>query len=327
VTSRTNALVVARNGGPEVLEVREVDVAEPGSGEVLVRVEAAGVNFIDVYQREGVYAVPTPFVVGSEGAGVVEAVGPDVSEPAVGQRVAWAMHRGSAAGLAVLPASALVPVPDAVPAELAAAAMLQGMTAHYLVTSTYAVQPGDWVLVHAAAGGVGQLLVQLCKARGATVIGTVSTPAKAARATAVGADHVINYTEVDDVAAAVRDLTGGTGVAVVYDGVGRTTFDGSLASLRVRGMLALFGGASGQVPPFDLQRLNAAGSVFLTRPTLAPYVATREELLERGTAVLGAIADGTLHIEIGGRYPLADADSAYRDLEGRRTTGKLLLIP
>ena len=325
--TRTTALVVPRNGGPEVLEVQERDVPEAGAGQVRVRVEAAGVNFIDVYQREGVYAVPTPFVVGSEGAGVVESVGEAVSDVAVGDRVAWAMQPGSATGLAVLPAAALVPVPDAVDSETAAAAMLQGMTAHYLVTSTYAVQPGDVVLVHAAAGGVGQLLVQMAKERGASVIATVGTEAKAAKARAVGADHVINYREDPDVATAVRRLTDGAGVHVVYDGVGKDTFEGSLASLRPRGMLALFGAASGQVPPFDLQRLNPAGSLFVTRPTLGHYVADREELLWRGTAVLSAIAEGRLHVEIGGRYPLADAAAAYRDLEGRRTMGKLLLIP
>ena len=327
MTEHTNALVVTRNGGPEVLEVQQREVPAPGAGQVRVRVEACGVNFIDVYQREGVYDVPTPFVLGSEGAGVVEAVGEGVTDPAVGDRVAWAMQRGSFAGLAVLPAAALVPVPDGVPSETAAAAMLQGMTAHYLVTSTYAVQPGDVVLVHAAAGGVGQLLVQMCKERGATVIATVGSEAKATKARAVGADHVINYREVSDVAAAVRELTGGAGVHVVYDGVGKDTFEGSLASLRPRGMLALFGAASGQVPPFDLQRLNPAGSLFVTRPTLGHYVADRKELLWRGTAVLDAIAEGRLQVEIGGRYPLADAGTAYRDLEGRRTTGKLLLIP
>ncbi|HEX8972664.1 quinone oxidoreductase [Oryzihumus sp.] len=323
----TTALVVTRNGGPEVLEVQQREVREPGAGEVRVRVEACGVNFIDVYQREGVYPIPTPFVVGSEGAGVVESLGEGVAGVAVGDRVAWAMQPGTFAGLAVLPAAALVPVPEGVDLETAAAAMLQGMTAHYLVTSTYAVQPGDTVLVHAAAGGVGQLLVQMAKARGATVIGTAGTDAKAEKARALGADHVINYSEVTDVAAAVRELTGGRGVDVVYDGVGKDTFEGSLASLRPRGMLALFGAASGQVPPFDLQRLNPAGSLFVTRPTLGHYVADREELLWRGGEVLDAIAAGRLHLEVGGRYPLADAGTAYRDLEGRRTTGKLLLIP
>jgi NADPH2:quinone reductase len=310
-----------------VLDVQPREIAEPGPGQLLVRVDAAGVNFIDVYQRQGVYPIPTPFVLCGEGSGTVEAVGPDVAETKVGDRVAWATGSASAAELTLVAESITVPVPENVTTKLAAAAMLQGMTAHYLVSSTYAVQDGDWVLVHAAAGGVGQLLIQLAKAKGATVIGTVSTAAKAAKATAVGADHIINYSEVRDIGAAVRELSGGTGVAVVYDGVGKSTFDASLASLRRRGTLVVFGGASGQVPPFDVQRLNSGGSLYLTRPTLAHYTETREELLERGTDVLIAIGDGSLHIEIGGEYPLAEAGRAYDDLEGRRTTGKLLLIP
>ncbi len=320
------ALLVPRTGDASVLSVEDRDVPAPRTGEVQVRVAAAGVNFIDVYQRQGVYPLTTPFVLGSEGAGVIEAVGDGVDLPA-GARVAWASFLGSAAGLANVPAALAVPVPDGLALDLAAAAMLQGMTAQYLVTSTYAVQPGDTVLVHAAAGGVGQLLIQLCKARGATVIGTVSTDAKADKAKALGADHVIDYARVDDVAAAVRELTSGEGVAVVYDGVGRSTFEGSLASLRVRGMLVLFGGASGQVPPFDLQRLNQAGSLFVTRPKLGDYMRTRDELEWRAAEVLGAVGSGALRLEIGGRYPLADAAAAYRALEGRETTGKLLLIP
>jgi len=322
-----NALVVTRPGGSDVLEVQPIDIPQPGPGQLLVRVAAAGVNFIDVYKRQGVYPMPTPFVLCEEGAGTVEAVGPDVTTTNVGDRVAWRGDSGSAAELALVAEAATVRVPDNVDSKLAAAVMLQGMTAHYLVNSTYLVQAGDWVLVHAAAGGVGQLLIQLAKTKGATVIGTVSTPAKAAKATAVGVDHVINYSEVSDVAGAVRELTDGIGVAVVYDGVGKTTFDASLASLRRRGMLALFGGASGQVPPFDIQRLNSGGSLFLTRPTLAHYIATREELLERGSSILGAIGDGTLQVEIGGEYRLTEAARAYDDLEARRTTGKLLLIP
>jgi NADPH:quinone reductase len=324
---RTHALVVTKHGGPQVLEIREVEVPDPGPGQALVRVEAAGVNFVDVYQREGVYPTEPPFVLGSEGAGVVEQVGQGVTEVAAGDRVAWAMQRGSAAGLVLLPAEALVPVPEDVPSELAAATLLQGMTAHFLVSSTYALRPGDWALVHAAAGGVGQLLVQMAKSRGATVVGAAGSPAKVEKARALGADHVINYSEVEDLAQEVRGLTGGVGVHVAYDGVGKATFDASLASLRIRGLLALFGAASGQVPPFDIQRLNAGGSLYLTRPTLAHYITTREELLERGTAVLKAVGDGSLRVEIGGRYPLADAAQAYRDLEGRKTTGKLLLIP
>jgi NADPH2:quinone reductase len=246
----------------------------------------------------------------------------------VGDVVAWANVDGSHADVVRVPSSQAVPVPAGLDVEEAAAAMLQGMTAHYLVNSTYPMKAGDPVLVHAAAGGVGQLLVQLAKARGALVIGTASTEQKLAKARGLGADHLINYAQVDDLAAAVRALTpDGRGVAVVYDGVGKATFDASLASLRPRGLLALFGGASGQVPPFDLQRLNSGGSLFVTRPTLVHYLATREELLWRGNEILGALAAGTLKLEIGGRYRLADAAQAYDDLEGRRSTGKLLLIP
>jgi NADPH2:quinone reductase len=323
----THALVVTRSGGSEILNVEARQVDEPGAGQLLVRLGAVGVNFIDVYQREGIYPTPTPFVLANEGAGTVEAIGSGVTGIATGDRVAWAGVLGSAAGLAIIPADKAVPVPDEVETSLAAAAMLQGMTAHYLVNSTYPVQNGDSVLVHAAAGGVGQLLTQLAKARGATVIGTVSTEAKAVKARAAGADHVINYTEITDIASEVRRLTGGTGVAVAYDGVGKSTFDASLDSLKARGTLALFGGASGQVPPLDLQRLNTGGSLFVTRPTLAHYMLTRAELLQRGGDVLTAIADGSLKIEIGGRYPISEAARAYDDLEGRKTTGKLLLIP
>jgi NADPH2:quinone reductase len=324
----TPSLVVTANGGSDVLSVQPRPIDDPGPGQLLVAVEAAGVNFIDVYQRQGVYPIPTPFVLGGEGAGTVHAVGPDVTEFAAGDRVAWAQGPGSAAELALVPAAVAVRVPDGLSTELAAAAMLQGMTAHYLVNSTYPVQAGDPVLVHAAAGGVGQLLVQLAKAKGAVVIGTASTEQKLAKARGLGADHLINYTQVDDLAAAVRSLTpDGKGVAVVYDGVGKATFDASLGSLRPRGLLALFGGASGQVPPFDLQRLNQGGSLFVTRPTLVHYLATREELLWRGGEILDALATGTLKLEIGGRYPLAEAGRAYDDLEGRRSTGKLLLIP
>jgi len=320
------ALVVLRNGDSSVLTVEAREVPAPGPGEITVRVAAAGVNFIDVYQRQGVYPLPTPFVLGSEGAGTVEAVG-DGATLSPGERVAWGQHLGSAAELVTLPASAVVSVPDDLELDIAAAAMLQGLTAHYLVNSTYAVQPGDTVLAHAVAGGVGQLVVQLVKAKGATLIGTAGTDEKAAKATALGADHVVNYTEVDDLGAVVRELTGGTGVHVVYDGVGRSTFDASLASLRPRGTLVLFGGASGQVPPFDIQRLNSGGSLFLTRPTLVHYVATREELEWRASEILGALADGSLQLEVGGRYPLSEAATAYDALEGRATTGKLLLIP
>jgi NADPH2:quinone reductase len=323
----TDALVVTEHGGIEVLAVQPREIDRPGPGQLLVQVAATGVNFIDTYYREGVYPVPTPFVLGSEGAGIVLAAGEGVTIAGEGDRVAWTQTLGSAAGLALVPESDVVIVPEPVHLEQAAAVLLQGMTAHYLLNSTFAVQPGDTVLVHAAAGGVGQLLIQLAKAKDATVIGTVSTEEKAAKARALGADHVLNYTEVTDVAAAVRELTGGVGVDVVYDGVGKATFDASLGSLRRRGMLAVFGAASGQVPPFDLQRLNSSGSLFVTRPKLADHIATREELRTRADAVFNGLAFGGLQVEIGGRYPLADAQRAYSDLQGRRSTGKLLLIP
>jgi NADPH2:quinone reductase len=321
------ALIVTAPGNGDVLRVESRSLGAPGPGELLVAVAASGVNFIDVYQRQGVYHVPTPFVLGSEGAGTVTAIGADVVGFAVGEVVAWASVPASHASAILLPAERAVPVPAEVSPEIAAAVMLQGMTAHYLINSTYLVQPGDSVLVHAAAGGVGQLLVQLAKARGARVIGTVGSQLKADKAAALGADAVIRYDEVDDLAAAVRAANAGLGVSVVYDGVGRSTFDASLAALQPRGLLALFGGSSGQVHPFDVQRLNAGGSLFLTRPKLADYIDTREELLWRGTDILRAVADGTVQVEIGGRYKLEDAARAYDDLESRRTTGKLLLIP
>jgi NADPH2:quinone reductase len=326
MAEQARALVVTRNGGPDVLKVEPRPVPEPGPGKLVVDVAASGVNFIDVYRRQGVYPVPTPFVLGGECAGTVRAVGAGVDGFAVGDVVASAAAQGSHASVAVLPAEQTVTVPSGLDPEVAAAAMLQGMTAQYLVTSTYAVQPGDWALVHAAAGGVGQLLVQMIKHKDGHVVATVGSAEKAEIARSRGADAVLRYDEVDDLAAAVREASGG-GVHVAYDGVGKATFDASLGSLRVRGMMALFGGASGQVPPFDLQRLNAAGSLFVTRPTLAHYVRDREELTWRAGDVLGALADGSLEIEIGGRYALDDAARAYEDLEGRRTTGKLLLIP
>jgi NADPH2:quinone reductase len=321
------ALVVTRHGGREVLAVEERAAGAPGASEVLVEVAAAGVNFIDVYQREGVYPVATPFVTGNEGAGTVLAVGSDVSLVGPGDRVAWPQFLGSATRYAVLPAAVLVPVPESVDLEVAAAVMLQGLTAHYLTTSTCAVAPGDVALVHAAAGGVGQLLVQLVHARGGSVVATAGGPEKCATVRDLGAEHVIDYRALDDLAAEVRRLTDGRGVDVAYDGVGRDTFDASLASLRPRGMLALFGAASGQVPPLDLQRLNAAGSLFVTRPKLLDHLATRAELEWRAGEVLGAVADGSLRVAVGGRYPLSEAERAYADLEGRRTQGKLLLIP
>jgi NADPH2:quinone reductase len=325
MSSRGLGLVVTQHGGPEVLELQELDVADPAPGQVQVRVAASGVNFVEAYQRSGLYPTVPPFVVGGEGAGEVVALGPDVSGFAVGDIVAWASQPGSHATLVNVDAAVAVPVPDDVSPELAAAVMLQGMTAHYLVNSTYNVQPGDSVLVHAAAGGMGQLLIQLIHGRGARVIGTVGSAAKRDKALALGADTVLRYDAVDDLAAAVRDANGGAGVSVVYDGVGRDTFDASLASLATRGMLVLFGAASGPVPPVDPQRLNAGGSLFLTRPSLAHHLLTRDELLWRAGDILSAVGDGSLAIEIGGRYPLADGARAYTALESRASTGKLLL--
>lgn len=320
------AIVVNRHGGPDVLEAAEVSDPAPGPGDVLIEVAASGVNFLDVYHRSGAYPTEPPFVPGSEGAGTVSAAGENVDAVRVGDRVAWAMLPGSYADRAAIPTARVVPVPDGVAAEDAAAVLLQGMTAHYLTHATYPVQPGDTVLVHAAAGGMGLLLTQCAKLRGGRVIGTVSTAEKEKLARDAGADEVVRYGETD-VAGAVSEFTGGAGVAAAYDGVGRDTFDASLASLRPRGTLALYGQASGAVPPVDVQRLNAAGSVFLTRPSLAHYVADRRELLERAGDVFEWVATGRLSLHIGGRYRLDEASAAHADLEARRTTGKLLLVP
>lgn len=320
------AVVVTTHGGADVLEVQELDTPSPGPGELLVEVAAAGVNFKDVYMREGVYPGETPFVLGDECAGRVVALGSGVTDVAEGDLVATTAARGGCATHAIVPAAQAVPVPDGVSADVAAAALLQGMTAHYLVHSTYVVTDGDDVLVHAAAGGVGQLLVQMAKAQGARVIATVGSAAKVEVARASGADEVIRTDDTDDLAAAVRALVP-DGVHVVYDGVGKDTFEASLASLRRRGTLALFGAASGQVPPFDLQRLNPLGSLFVTRPTLAHYAADRAELLERAGDVFASLAEGRLRLAIGGTYALDDVRQAYDDLEGRRTTGKLLIRP
>ena len=320
------AVVVTTHGGADVLEVQELDTPSPGPGELLVEVAAAGVNFKDVYMREGVYPGETPFVLGDECAGRVVALGSGVTDVSEGDLVATTAARGGCATHAIVPAAQAVPVPDGVSADVAAAALLQGMTAHYLVHSTYVVTDGDDVLVHAAAGGVGQLLVQMAKAQGARVIATVGSAAKVEVARASGADEVIRTDDTDDLAAAVRALVP-DGVHVVYDGVGKDTFEASLASLRRRGTLALFGAASGQVPPFDLQRLNPLGSLFVTRPTLAHYAADRAELLERAGDVFASLAEGRLRLAIGGTYALDDVRQAYDDLEGRRTTGKLLIRP
>ncbi|MEY9210752.1 quinone oxidoreductase [Thermobifida halotolerans] len=319
------AIVVEETGGPEVLRPAEAPDPVPGPGQVVVDLAARGVNFIEIYQRSGVYPVPTPWIPGSEGAGVVSAVGEGVSGVTVGSRVASVAFRGSYAERAVVDADNLVPVPDGVSTDQAAAVLLQGLTAHYLTHSTYPVQSGDTVLVHAAAGGTGQLITQLAKMRGARVIGTVSTEAKERQAREAGADEIVRYTEFD-VVEEVRRLTDGEGVPVVYDGVGAATFDASLACLRPRGVLVLFGQSSGVVPPFDPQRLNAAGSVYLTRPSLGHYTRTREELLERSSDVLGLVSTGGLAVHVGGHYPLAEAHRAHTDLASRATTGKLLLV-
>lgn len=318
------AILVRKTGGPEVLEPGAHDPGAPGEGQARVRVAAAGVNFIDVYFRTGLYPRPLPFVAGLEGAGVVEAVGPGVADLAAGDRVAWASAPGSYAEAVVAPAAQLVKVPAGLSDEVAAAVMLQGMTAHYLANALRTPRAGDVALVHAASGGTGLLLVQLLRAAGVRVVGTCSSDAKAALVREAGAERVVRYDREDFVAAA-RAHTEGRGVDVVYDGVGRTTFDGSLAALRPRGLLALFGQSSGPVPPLDLQRLNSGGSLVVTRPSLAHFVATREELLQRAGEVLTAAARGTLRVRIGGSFGLAEAAQAHRALEGRGTSGKLVL--
>jgi NADPH:quinone reductase len=319
-------VVAERQGGPEVLSVTERPAPQPGPGEVLVEVAAAGVNFMDIYQREGIgnYRREPPFALGAEGAGTVTAVGEGVTGLSAGDRVAWASAPGSYAEQVVLPASRAVPVPAGVSLDVAAAVILQGLTAHYLASSTHPVRNGDVTVVHAAAGGVGLLLTQMVKRRGGIVVATTSGGPKEALARAAGADYVTGY---GDFRAAVDEATGGVGAHVVYDGVGKDTFDDSLAALRPRGMMVLYGASSGQVPPFDLQRLNSAGSLYTTRPTLAHYVATPEELRWRSSELFGLVASGELDVRIGGTYPLADAARAQEDLAARRTTGKLLLMP
>jgi NADPH2:quinone reductase len=306
------------------MQLVDVPVPQPGPRQALVRLHASGVNFIDVYFRMGLYPADLPITLGSEGAGVVEAVGPGVTEVAPGDRVAYAMARGSYAQYAVVPAAVLVKIPDHLDYTTAAAAMLQGMTAHYLTHSTYALKSGDTCLVHAAAGGAGGLIVQMAKMLGARVFGTVSTEEKAQIARGHGADETILYT-VRDFEAEVKRFTGGRGVDVVYDSVGKTTFDKSLNSLRPRGLMVLFGQSSGPVPPFNPNILNGKGSLFLTRPSLGFYVATRDELLWRAGDVLAWIDSGRLKLRIDRTYPLADAAAAHRDLESRKTSGKLVL--
>ncbi|RLY92411.1 quinone oxidoreductase [Kocuria tytonicola] len=313
-----------RAGGPDVLRVGTQDVPEPGPRQVLVRTEATGVNFIETYQRAGVYPVSYPFVPGTEGCGEVVAVGADVTEVAVGQRIATAEASRTYAEHFLVDADRTLPVPADMDPRVAAALPLQGLTAHYLVRSTFPVGPGHTAVITAASGGVGGLAIQLMKPVGATVIALTSTPEKAETARGLGADHVLPY---EDFASGVRELTDGAGADVVYDSVGRATFDASLKATRVRGTTVLFGGASGQVPPFDLQRLNSEGGLYVTRPSLAHYTRDAEERQWRWRDLVDAVGDGALTVRVGGTYPLADAAAAHRDLESRATQGKLLLIP
>jgi NADPH2:quinone reductase len=320
------AIQVRQPGGPEAMELVELPIPQPKASEAVVKLAASGVNFIDVYFREGRYKAALPFVLGQEGAGVVTAVGAEAKSVKVGDRVAWCGLLGSYAEYAAVAADRLVTIPHGVSVQQAASAMLQGMTAHYLSHATYPLNRGETALVHAAAGGVGLLLTQMAHNIGARVIATVSTDEKAKLAREAGADDVILYTQ-SDFEAETKRLTNGKGVDVVYDSVGKTTFDKGLNVLRPRGMMVLFGGSSGAVPPFDLITLAHKGSLYATRPTLAHYIVTREELVTRSSAVLGMIADGKLNLRVEHTYPLAEVQRAHRDLEGRKTTGKLLLIP
>ncbi len=320
------AIQILRNGGPEVLTLQNLAAPKPGPGEALLRIEASGVNFIDTYFREGRYPAQLPYTLGQEAAGTVLAVGPGITDFAPGDRVAWCGIPGTYAEQAVAPAARLIRIPDALSTQQAAAAILQGMTAHYLLHSTFRPSAGDKILIHAGAGGTGLLLIQLAKRLGVEVITTVSTEEKAALAREAGADHIIFYTH-QDIVARVKEITAGAGLPVVYDSVGKSTFEQSLQCLRPRGMLVLFGGASGAVPPFDLIRLSTMGSLYVTRPTLKDYVATREDLEARAGEIFSLVASGALKLRIAHTYPLADAAQAHRDLEGRRTTGKLLLLP
>ena len=320
------AIRIHEVGGPEVMRLEDLPPAEPRGGDARVRLEAIGVNYIDTYQRTGLYKVPLPFTPGMEAAGVVEAVGDDVREVRVGDRVAYSGTLGAYAESALIPAEKLVPLPSGLETRDAAAAMLQGLTVHYLTHSTFPVKPGHRVLVHAAAGGVGLLLVQVAKRLGAHVFGTVSTQEKARRATEAGADDIILYTE-SDFAAEIKKKTNGRGVDAVYDSVGKSTYQGSIACLAPRGMLILFGNSSGPVPPIDPLVLSSSGSLFLTRPTVAHHVASREELLSRSKDLFSWLTSGQVKLTIDRSLPLADAAKAHRLLEGRKTIGKLLLIP
>lgn len=314
---------VQEYGGPEVLRPSGAEIPTPGEGQVLLKLEAIGVNFIETYQRSGVYKVPLPFPLGAEAAGRVVALGPGVGSLREGQLVATCEGAGAYAEYLLIDAGLVVPVPDGVDPVTAAAVPLQGFTAHYLINDSYAVQPGDTILTTAGAGGVGQILTQLLKAKGATVI-TATSAAKADIAKTAGADHVLAY---DEIPSRVRELTDGRGVQAVYDGVGKDTFDATLASLARRGTMVLFGGASGQVPPFDLQRLNALGSLSITRPTLKDFLTSPQERARRASEVFGAVADGSLSIDVGERFALADASDAHRALESRLTRGKVVLLP
>lgn len=320
------AIRVHEHGGPEVLKYEEVPAPDPGPGEAVIRAEAIGVNFIDVYHRTGLYPIAPPLTPGMEGAGTVEAVGPDVDDIQVGDRVAYAMTPGSYSELPLVPSWKLVRLPENMDSRSGAAIMLQGLTAHYLTHSTYPLKAGDTALIHAAAGGVGLLLIQMAKKIGATIYGTVSTEEKAAQARAAGADEVIMYTE-QNFETEVQRLTGGKGVHVVYDSVGQATFDSGLNCLRPRGIMVAFGQASGLIPPFNLGALAAKGSLYITRPTLASYAATREDLLSRTKDLFAWHASGDLKLRIEHTFPLSDAAEAHRQLEGRKTTGKVLLIP
>ena len=320
------AIRIHAPGGPEALQYDDVAEPTPGAGQAVVKLAAAGVNYIDVYFRTGAYKAPLPLIIGLEGAGTVSAVGQGVTDVKAGDTVAWTGVAGSYAQMAAVPADRLVKLPAGVAPKDGAAAMLQGMTAHYLVKSSYPLKKGDTCLVHAAAGGMGLLLCQMGKMLGATVIGTVSTEEKAALAKGAGADHVILYSK-QDFEPEVKRITGGRGVDVVYDGVGATTFDKSLNCLRPRGFMILFGAASGPVPPLDLQIINQRGSLFVQRPSLNHHIAAREELVQRAGDVLGWIRDGKIKLRVEHQFPLAQAADAHRALEGRKTTGKILLIP
>lgn len=320
------AIRIHTTGDPEVLRLEDVPTPTPGSGQALVRLHAVGVNFLDIYHRTGLNPLPLPAIPGSEGAGIVEAVGSGAAEVRPGDRVTYTNVMESYAEYVVAPAWRLVPIPPELDFSQAAAAMLQGMTAHYLTHTTWPLQPGDWAVVHAAAGGVGALLVQVAKRRGARVIATVSNETKAVVAREAGADEVIIYTR-EEFDTAVMRLTNGTGVQVVYDSVGKDTFERSLNCLAVRGMLVLYGQSSGPAPAIDLRELNTMGSLFATRPSLHHYTQTREELLQRAGDVLGWVSDGTLRLRIDATFPLAEAAAAHRRLESRQATGKILLIP